>query len=95
MRTMTLQQYVDSVSGKITIAHVQAVHDSAHDCEEEAERRAERMPTSSAVLAERAHALREVEALLLEMIPAEKRWTYAGSVAHITDPSSEAGAVSP
>ena len=61
---------------EITVAHVQAVHDAAHDCEEEAGRRGERMPSSARAIREQAVQLREVEAFLLQFIPERQRSSY-------------------
>ena len=63
-------------SPNITVAHVQAVHDAAHDCDEEAASRDERMPSSASAIRERAVQLREVEGFLLQFIPVTRRASY-------------------
>lgn len=64
---------------KITVAHVQAVHDAAHDTEEEAGPRDERMPSSAKAIRDRAVQLREVEGFLLQFIPEQQRGSYLPS----------------
>jgi hypothetical protein len=61
---------------KITVGHVQAVHDAAHDSDDEADRREARMPSSAKPIQERATQLREVEGFLLQFIPENQRATY-------------------
>jgi hypothetical protein len=56
-------------SPEITVAHVQAVHDAAHDSGEEADRREDRMLSAAKAIRERATQLREVEWFLLQLIP--------------------------
>lgn len=63
-------------SPNITVAHVQAVHDAAHDCEEEAVRRDGRMPSSARAIRERVALIREVEAFLVQFIPENQRASY-------------------
>lgn len=62
---------------EITVAHVQAVHDAAHESEEEAHQREERMPSSAAAIRGQAGLLREVEGFLLQFIPEQQRASYA------------------
>jgi len=61
---------------KITVAHVQAVHDAAHDGEEEATQREKRMPSSAKAIRERVELLRDVERYLLQFIPEQQRASY-------------------
>ncbi|MDP9177115.1 MAG: hypothetical protein M3O61_05495 [Gemmatimonadota bacterium] len=63
-------------ASRITVQHVQAVHDAAHDREEEAERRDERMPSSAAAMRAQVAVLREVEGFLLQFIPESQRKSY-------------------
>lgn len=63
-------------SAQITVSHVQAVHDAAHESEEEADRRENRMPSSAKAIRERAELLREVERFLLQFISKSQRASY-------------------